>query len=97
VLVVGAAGVGEPELARGALDKARATRSSSDETLRLTVDFGIDNRRAAPLKLPAWTTRAKTTISFRSIVPPVEQLYPKAQSSATSGTSACLVVQAKRT
>jgi hypothetical protein len=42
-------------------------RSSSSLTLRLTVDFGIPSCAAAVVKLPACTTRANTSISFKSM------------------------------
>ena len=37
------------------------SRSSSSDTFRLTVDFGIPSSAAAAVKLPACTTRANTS------------------------------------
>ncbi len=44
-------------------------RSSSSETLRLTLDFGMSSCLAAAVKLPDCTTRVKTSSSFRSMAP----------------------------
>jgi hypothetical protein len=42
-------------------------RASKSLTFLLTVDFGIPSCVAAVVKLPACTTRAKTSISLRSM------------------------------
>ena len=44
------------------------TRASSLAILRLTVDVGTPSARAALTKLPSLATRAKRTISLRSIM-----------------------------